>query len=155
MLQFEIPGREDIRISHLVLDYNGTIAVDGELIEGIAFRIRTLAGQLQLHVLTADTYGSAAKQLAGLPVELHTFPNNNAAQCKLEIVRSLQGGVCCFGNGYNDIPMFEAADLTVAVLDAEGMCAQLLPASRVLVRDALDAFDLLLRPGRLKAALRA
>lgn len=35
MLIIEIPGRELLTLSHLVLDYNGTIAEDGEIIEGI------------------------------------------------------------------------------------------------------------------------
>ena len=36
MLQIEIPGREQpLRLDVLVLDYNGTIACDGQLIDGI------------------------------------------------------------------------------------------------------------------------
>ena len=29
MIKIEIPGRETIEIEHVVLDYNGTIALDG------------------------------------------------------------------------------------------------------------------------------
>ena len=32
MLNIEIPGREPLALCHLVLDYNGTIAVDGKLL---------------------------------------------------------------------------------------------------------------------------
>ena len=32
MIRFDIPGREPLTIDFLVLDYNGTIAVDGALI---------------------------------------------------------------------------------------------------------------------------
>ena len=33
MLNIQIPGREMLTLSHLVLDYNGTIAKDGEIID--------------------------------------------------------------------------------------------------------------------------
>ena len=35
MMNIQIPGRELLSLSHLVLDYNGTIAEDGNIIEGI------------------------------------------------------------------------------------------------------------------------
>ena len=38
MIKIEIPGRETIEIEHVVLDYNGTIALDGRLIAGAAER---------------------------------------------------------------------------------------------------------------------
>lgn len=35
MLNLNIPGRERLEINHLVLEFNGTIAMDGELISGV------------------------------------------------------------------------------------------------------------------------
>ena len=32
MIVIEIPGREPLKINHVVLDYNGTAAVDGMLL---------------------------------------------------------------------------------------------------------------------------
>ena len=59
MLQIEIPGREQpLRLDVLVLDYNGTIACDGQLIDGIGERIRELCTKLPVYILTADTYGT-------------------------------------------------------------------------------------------------
>ena len=47
MLQIEIPGREQpLRLDVLVLDYNGTIACDGQLIDGIGARLRELCTKL-------------------------------------------------------------------------------------------------------------
>ena len=40
----KITGREPLTVSHIVLDYNGTIAVDGALIEGIKEQILKLRG---------------------------------------------------------------------------------------------------------------
>lgn len=58
MLVMEIPGRETLKLVHLVLDYNGTLACDGEIKNGVLEQLEQLADQLQVHVITADTHGS-------------------------------------------------------------------------------------------------
>ena len=40
MLKINIPGREELTLSHLVLDYNGTIAEDGEIIEELLLKLK-------------------------------------------------------------------------------------------------------------------
>ena len=154
MIQIEIPGRETLQIRHVVLDYNGTIAVDGVLLESVKERVAKLKEQVPVYVLTADTYGTVRAQCESLGVEVMTFPRSGAAACKEEIVRGLGGGVACFGNGYNDIQMFDLADLAVAVLEGEGMCAALLSHADVLVHSIADGLDLLLKTDRLRADLR-
>lgn len=154
MIQIDIPGRETLTIEHIALDYNGTIAFDGALLPGIGERIQALSLVTQVYVLTADTYGTVQAQCAGLGVEIKTFPRAQAALCKEEIVRSLGDHVACVGNGFNDIEMFDLAELSIAVLDGEGMCAKLLSHADVLTRSGVEALDLLLHTDRLKATLR-
>lgn len=155
MIRIEIPGREALEISHIVLDYNGTIAVDGLLVPGLDAPIEALSKLVDIHVLTADTYGTVRAQCAHLPLTVHTFPRPDAGSCKEEIVKGLSGGVACYGNGFNDIPMFDAADLAVAVLLEEGMCAQLLPHADIFVRSIHDGLDLFLKPDHIRADLRS
>lgn len=155
MLTIEIPGRETLEVSHVVLDYNGTVAVDGALLPGLAERIAALKESVTVTVLTADTYGTVRAQCDPLGIAVETFPRAGAAQCKEEIVRGLSGGAACVGNGFNDIQMFDAAALSIAVLEKEGLCAALLAHADVLVSSPLDALDLLLRPKRLCATLRS
>lgn len=155
MLTIEIPGRETLEVSHVVLDYNGTVAVDGALLPGLAERIAALKKSATVTVLTADTYGTVRAQCEPLGIAVETFPRAGAAQCKEEIVRGLSGGAVCVGNGFNDIQMFDAAALSIAVLEKEGLCAALLAHADVLVSSPLDALDLLLRPKRLCATLRS
>jgi P-type E1-E2 ATPase len=157
MIKIEIPGREQpLVIDALVLDYNGTIACDGDLIEGVPEKIRELCSNLPVYILTADTYGTVKRQCAGLGAEILTFPHAAAGACKEEIVRKLSNdqSVCVIGNGFNDVQMFDLAALSVAVLDTEGMYAGLLAHADVMVRAAPDALDLLLKPNRLRATLR-
>ncbi|MEG1683490.1 MAG: ATPase P [Oscillospiraceae bacterium] len=156
MLTIQIPGRETpLTLAHVVLDYNGTLAKDGLLLPGVAERLTALARSVTVTVLTADTYGTAASQCSALPVTLATFPQDGAAQCKADIARSLVGGVAALGNGYNDILLLDAATLSIAVLEQEGLCGALLAHAEILVRSPCDGLDLLLQPNRLRATLRS
>jgi len=148
-----IPGRRRrLRITRVVLDFNGTLAVDGKLVRGIAARIKRLARWLEVVVITADTFGSARRFLADLPVTVHVV--RQGAE-KRRLVESYgRAGVAAVGNGTNDVPMFKAAALAIAVCGVEGTAAELLRVATVLVRDVNDALDLLLRPTRLRATLR-
>ena len=143
-----------ITIEHLVLDYNGTVAEDGQLIDGVEERMRALKDRVNIHVLTADTYGTVRAQCDPIGVHVETFPRAGAAECKLEIVQRLGSHVMCVGNGFNDVLMFDAADLSVAVLEKEGTYAGLIAHANIVTRSIVDAFDLLLRTDRMRATLR-
>ena len=154
MITIDIPGREIITIEHLVLDYNGTVAEDGQLIDGVEERMRSLKELVNIHVLTADTYGTVRAQCDPIGVHVETFPRAGAAECKLEIVQRLGSHVMCVGNGFNDVLMFDAADLSVAVLEKEGTYAGLIAHADIVTRSIVDAFDLLIRTDRIRAASR-
>jgi len=47
MLVLDVPGRGRIGLSHLVLDLNGTLAVDGRVPDAVARRVRTRARALR------------------------------------------------------------------------------------------------------------
>ena len=154
MLKIQIPGREEITLSHLILDYNGTIAEDGEIIEAIRPRLAALSKCLSIYVITADTHGTAAKKCADLPLQVLTFPTTEVGRIKAEQVQQLSGGVITIGNGFNDIQMSDAAGLSICVIGREGCCGALLMHTDVVVTSIEDALDLLLIPGRLRATLR-
>ena len=154
MLTIKIPGREELNLSHLILDYNGTIAEDGEIIESIRPRLAELAKVLDICVITADTHGTAAKKCEGLPLQVLTFPTTEVGAIKAQEARKLPGGVITIGNGFNDIPMSDAADLSICVIGREGCCGGLLAHADIVVTSIDDALDLLLIPGRVRATLR-
>ena len=154
MIKVEIPGRETLFIDHVVLDYNGTVAVDGHVLPELKPRLQALLKEVTVTVLTADTYGTVRGECEPLGLTVETFPREGAAKCKAEIVRNLSGGKACFGNGFNDCEMFDLADLSVAIMEGEGLCTALLSHADVAVRSAADALDLLLKPDRLRATLR-
>lgn len=143
-------------VSHLVLDFNGTLAVDGRMLGGVADRVHRLARDLSVHVVTADTFGTAREELAALPCSLEILPEADQAIAKQGYVQALGAGtVACVGNGRNDVLMMQAAALAIAVLQADGATPQALMAAHVVVPGIRDALDLLLNPLRLKATLRS
>ena len=154
MLSINIPGRGELVLSHLVLDYNGTIALDGQVIPGIKVRLEKLSQDLEISVITADTHGTAAKACEDLPLQVLTFPTTEVGKIKADHVRSLSGGVVTIGNGFNDIAMSDAADLSLCVMAAEGCCGKLAAHCDILLTSIEDALDLLLIPNRLRATLR-
>jgi len=154
MLKINIPGREEMVLNHLILDYNGTIAEDGLIIESIRPRLAQLSRDLRIYVITADTHGTAAQRCEGLPLKVLTFPTTEVGKIKADEVRKLSGGVVCIGNGFNDIQMSDAADLSICVMGREGCCGALLGHVDVVVTSIDDALDLLLKTGRLRATLR-
>jgi soluble P-type ATPase len=154
VITIEIPGKDSITIEHVVFDYNGTIAVDGILETEVIPRLQELKKFATVRILTADTYGTVRKQCEPFGIEVETFKGANVAQCKEEIVKKLNGNVCCIGNGFNDRKMFEVADLRIAVMGKEGMYPGLLEVCDILVGSPVEAVELLLRTDRVKATLR-
>ncbi|MGH8273805.1 MAG: HAD hydrolase family protein [Gammaproteobacteria bacterium] len=155
-LRIAIPGRAELTLTDLVLDFNGTLAADGSMLAGVPQRLARLADILRIHVVTGDTYGSAAVALAVEPVHLIVLEAHEQALAKRDYVQRLgPAGTVAIGNGRNDCEMLRAAALGIAVFGAEGTCAALLAAADVLVPDALTALDLLLQPRRLVATLRS
>lgn len=135
MLKIKVPGRREYLIKNIVFDYNGTIAVNGKISDNIKEKISELSKIANVYVLTADTYGTSAKECEGLDLTLKTFPKDNAADYKEKIVSELgKDTTICYGNGYNDIKMFKIASLSVAVLGKEGMCAALLSQADIIVK---------------------
>ena len=150
-----IPGRGELRLQHLVSDVNGTLAVDGELIEGVKRRLSALGDRLTIHLLTADTHGrqNVIDQQLNLKA-VRIQPGNEAVQ-KAEYVRSLGAEtVVALGQGANDAEMLRLAALGICVMSVEGIASETLLVADLLMPDILAALELLDKPLRIVASLR-
>lgn len=155
MWSADIPGFGALRLAHLVLDYNGTLAVDGRLMPGVKPRLDRLAASLALHVITADTFGKARGSLRGVECSLEILERGGEDRSKAALVRRLGASrVACVGNGRNDRLMLRVAKLGIATMQREGAALEAVQAADIVVHDVRDALDLLLEPRRLIATLR-
>ncbi len=155
MILYEIPGRDNIEIENMVFDYNGTIAVNGKLICGVKDLINKLGKHANVYILTADTYGTTEKECIDINAKILTFPKENAGEAKREIVRNLGGEkTLCLGNGYNDIPMFQEAILSIGIIEGEGSSGKLLYNADIVARSILEALEIILNKNMIKATLR-
>lgn len=155
MIELNIPGSSPLHLEHLVADVNGTLALDGVLMEGLVKRIAAVQDRLTVHLLTADTHGRQAlidQQLALTAVRL--TPGDEAEQKRRYIDRLGATSVVAFGQGANDRLMLKAAALGICVLSREGSAAETLLAADIVVPDIFAAFDLLEKPLRIVATLR-
>lgn len=156
MLEFDIPGFGKLTLVHLVLDYNGTIACDGKLLPGVKQALSVLAQKLAIHVLTADTFGSARSFLGGTPCKVSIIDNQDQEIGKLDYVRKIGAAqTVCIGNGRNDRLMLQAAALGIAVVLEEGAAAPAMMAADIVCTRIVAALDLLRNPLRLTATLRS
>jgi soluble P-type ATPase len=155
MLEINIPGDRKLQLKHMVLDYNGTIACDGDLIAGVKENLVALADKLQIHILTADTFGKARSGLEGIKCELSIIAPDAQDVGKLEYVKRLGAeNAVCVGNGRNDQLMLKEAALGIAVILEEGAAVAALSAADIVCTHIVSALELLTNPLRLMATLR-
>ena len=155
MIELNIPGRNNYLLEHLVLDLNGTITLDGEVIYGVEERLEKLGEVLKIHLVTADTLGTAQKTGEILKIRVHKIDKGSEDSMKLELVQDLgKEKTVCIGNGLNDVLMLENAALGICVIGQEGAATETITASDIAVNNINDALDLLLNPDRVVATLR-
>jgi soluble P-type ATPase len=156
MVRVDIPGYRELQLTHLVMDYNGTLAVDGRIEDGVKALLERLAADLTIHVVTADTFGLAAGQLNETPAQLTVLPPGNQDVAKRDFVNDLGcSRTVAVGNGRNDRLMLQAAELGIAVILKEGAAAVTLAAADIVCQGIVPALELLAHPLRLTATLRS
>ncbi|MFP4033479.1 MAG: HAD family hydrolase [Desulfococcaceae bacterium] len=156
MIDVEVPGFGRLGIEHLVLDYNGTLAVDGRPVDGVADDLNALADRLAVHVVTADTFGKAAEALSEVRCRLEILPPGGQDVAKRDFVQALGADrTAAVGNGRNDRLMLRAAAVGIAVILAEGAAGLTLADADVVTTGIRPALALLSNPLRLVATLRS
>ncbi len=155
MITVDIPGRQIYNFEYLVLDMNGTIALDGVLLAGVQKKLDILRGQLDISIITADTHGKAQQVAAALDVKIYKIARENEQVQKQEFLRQLGAErVVSIGNGANDALMLKASGIGICVIGAEGASSEAMSNCDVFVPDISAALDLLIKPARLIATLR-
>jgi P-type E1-E2 ATPase len=155
MIELNIPGREVLQLEHLVSDVNGTLAVDGQLPEGVARAVKDLRDRLEVHLLTADTHSRQHlidRQLGLQAIRIQ--PGDEAGQKAAYVQQLGAQNVVAIGQGANDAKMLREAALGICVLSSEGTAVETLLAADLLAPDIITALELLEKPLRIVASLR-
>jgi len=155
MITINITGNRKIEVTHLVLDFNGTLAIDGKLIDGTKPLLELLSNQLTIHVVTADTFGTAESELSGINCTLKIIsPEMQDMQKESHVFNLGEDHVIAIGNGLNDALMLKCAALGIVVLQKEGASVKTLLNADLVCNNIIDALELLTKPKRISASLR-
>jgi soluble P-type ATPase len=155
MMRIDIPGWGNIDIENIVVDLNGTVATDGKVPLEVKEKINSLSGQAKIYVLTADTQGTADREISDTNAELIKVREEDSKQGKLDFLRTLDLEMTvAIGNGSNDQLILKEAALGIAVLGDEGVSGSAVKNADIIVKNIQNALDLLLKPKRLIATLR-
>lgn len=150
-----IPGRDNIQVTNVILDFNGTIAIDGKLIDGVSEKINTLSNVVNFYVVTADTYGTVERELSGVNCSIINLSNSDEFKNKLEVLISLgKNKTLCVGNGFNDRIVLKESVLGISLLQEEGLSVEALVASDLVCKSIIDVFKCIENPNRIIATLR-
>lgn len=159
MITIDIPGFGLREIERIVSDYSGTHSFAGVLRPAVRERLVSLAAKVEIHILTSDTFGTAAEELRNLPVTLHLLQGDRHDEQKQEYALKLDPRhVAAFGNGNNDRLLLstvrDAGGLAIAVDNGEGCAVESMLAANLVIHGSENALDLLLDSNRCKATLR-
>ncbi len=158
-IELDLPCGLFYDISNLILDLNGTLTVDGQLIDGIIPRLKELSKLLNVHILTADTYQTLDDLTRVLRddcgINVHCLESGRGDLQKLAFLEKLgREQTVAIGNGCNDALMLKEAAIGICVIGKEGASVEALTASRIIFLDICDALDIFLKRNRLIATLR-
>jgi len=155
MLKIDIPGFKPIEAEHLVLDFNGTIAIDGRFVGDVIGHLVQVSEFLKVHVITADTFGTVRNELKDLPVVIKILEPEHQDKQKLNYINDLgPDRVVAIGNGKNDHLMLRGAALSIGIIQEEGAYSQIIYDTHLICTSINDALLILVNQKRLLATLR-
>jgi P-type E1-E2 ATPase len=155
MIIIHIPGVQELILKNLLLDFNGTLALDGIILPGVKELLAKLAEVLDITIITADTFGTVKEELSGLKCRIVICETRRQREQKLDFLNMLNPATtCAIGNGSNDVLMLEKSALGICIIGHEGCSADALAKARVVCNNICKALELLLNHDRLKATLR-
>jgi P-type E1-E2 ATPase len=155
MIAVTIPGWGELSIEYLVVDFNGTVALDGKLKKGMKEAIEKLSQYVRVFIISADSYETLDEQPEAPAFTVIKVNQEESGADKARVVKELgPEKMAAIGNGANDAAMLREAALGIAVIGEEGCSGALLREADIVVTDIMRAFELLLKPERVVATLR-
>ncbi len=155
MITVPVPGWGELSIEYVMVDFNGTAALDGRLKKEVKETIDKISRYVKVFLITADTYETADSELGPTNITFIKVGKSGSGEEKAKVVRELgPEKIAAIGNGANDALMLKEAALGIAVIGEEGCSAGLIKEADVVVTDVVKALGLIAHPERLVATLR-
>jgi len=147
-MKIDIPGLRAYYLENIFIDYNGTIAKDGLILEGIVERLEQLSDSFKIYIITGDTFGDVKKQLENSDLEIiHAY----TAKEKQEKIYT---NSIAIGNGSIDHLMFKEAELSFCIIGDEGASFKAIKEADIIVHNIFDALDMINKPKKIIATLK-
>ena len=152
-MKYNPAGVEEIELTNIILDLNGTLAVNGIIVDGVKERIQKLK-QLgyEVYLFTGDQRGNAAAQAAKLGIKVKKAISSDE---KEKLTKELETEkTVSIGNARIDIGAFKPCALRIGTLQGEGIHTEILEHIDLLVPSVNNALDLLIDPNIFNATMR-
>jgi hypothetical protein len=171
MIPIERPGLNPLEIEFVLLDFEGTLAIDRRVHPKAKDKINLLSKRTKIYIFVnpptppfnkGGEGGILAKgekevieeRLKKVKAEIIYLTEGVSSRRKLDLLRQLGPPRCvAIGNGMNDAAMIEEAGIGICVIGKEGSSGKTMKNSDLVFADILDALDFLLKPLRQKATL--
>jgi len=153
-MKVDIPGEGELELKTLILDMNGTVAVKGQIVEGVKERLNTLKEHgMEIVLFSGDTRGNAAELTEELNIG---WVQTATAEEKRDSAMKLNPETCVtIGNGLIDEKLFQTVRLSILTLQAEGVHFKTLQSADIITTSVLDALDLLIDERTLISTIRS
>jgi soluble P-type ATPase len=154
MISIQRPGMEPLDIHFVLIDLEGTLAMDGRVHPKAKDKVNLLSKRAAIYILTKSDRGKVEETLKKMKVEILYVTEGDSSQQKLNVLQRLGSHqTAVIGNGLDDVQIMEHAGLGICVIGKEGLSAEAMAKADLVVTQVLDALDFLLKPLRQRATL--
>lgn len=154
MITIQRHGQPPIQIEFLLIDYEGTLAIDGRVHPKAKDKVNLLSKRLKISILANGDKEKVEERLKNVKAEVLFLKEGEASREKLDLLRRLgPERTVAFGNGMDDAPMLGEAGFSICVMGKEGAAGETLRTADLVVIDILNGLDFLLKPLRQKSTL--
>lgn len=149
----EIPRGETIEINTIVLDLNGTLSVNGVVLNETKALIEKLKKlKYRIVLISGDIRGNAKQISEELKIEL--FLGTTSIDKAKQMKQFNKETTASIGNARIDIGTFENSKLSISTLQSEGIHTGILKYVDIVVPSIEDALKLFINTKSLAGTLR-
>ncbi len=154
MILIQRPGQESIEIDYILIDFEGTLALDGRVHPKAKDKINLLSKRTKIYIFAKGEKEKIEETLRRVKAELFFLKEEDSSSKKLDLLLNLGAPrAVVIGNGLDDVPLMEEAGLSMVIIGKEGTSGKLIQTADLVFTNIVDALDFLLKPLRQKATL--